>query len=59
MVDSCPSMIEVHDRMPVILRPEAYGQWLGGDPESAMKLCRPYDADLKAERTPELWAGAR
>ncbi len=31
-------------RMPVILRPEDYEQWLGGTPDEAAKLMRPYEA---------------
>ena len=37
----------VHDRMPVILHPESYGEWLDGDArqaESLKELLRPYPA---------------
>jgi putative SOS response-associated peptidase YedK len=40
---------QVHDRMPVILSPEAWSQWMGEEPadETTLKgLLRPYDAEL-------------
>lgn len=41
----------IHDRMPVILRPSEYEQWLTGDPCDRHALCRPYpDDDLRAYR---------
>jgi putative SOS response-associated peptidase YedK len=42
---------EVHDRMPVILRPEADATWLDpqvDDPDRIMPLVGPYPADLMA-----------
>ena len=42
---------QVHDRMPVILRPEDYAAWLSRDtpPEEAAQLMRPYpDGELEA-----------
>jgi hypothetical protein len=44
-------MSSIHDRMPVILKPEDYGKWLGRetDPHEAEKLLRPYpDGELEA-----------
>lgn len=35
MVDSCAAMAEVHDRMPVILKPEQWDQWTEGTPRGA------------------------
>lgn len=39
------SIASIHDRMPVILDPEDYGQWLSrdADPDSLKPLLRPYD----------------
>ncbi|MNN45154.1 putative SOS response-associated peptidase YedK [compost metagenome] len=40
-------MADIHDRMPVILSPEAESQWLdrsNQDTSSLMRLLRPYDA---------------
>lgn len=45
------SIASIHDRMPVILRPEDYARWLDRDedPDSLKPLLRPYDdADLEA-----------
>jgi putative SOS response-associated peptidase YedK len=44
-------MKPIHDRMPVILRPEDYGPWLDKetDPEKAQAMLRPYaDDELEA-----------
>lgn len=46
---------QVHDRMPVILEADRYGEWLTGDPEAALALCRPYDGELSIDRTDQLW----
>ena len=36
---------DIHpDRMPVILSPETYGIWLGGSPDEAADLLRPFPA---------------
>lgn len=60
MIDSCTIvttaanelMAPIHDRMPVILAPEDYGQWLDPqfqDKEKLLALLRPFPADrLKA-----------
>jgi putative SOS response-associated peptidase YedK len=42
-------LADVHDRMPVILRPDDYDLWLNpksGDSEVALSILRPYDAGL-------------
>ena len=36
---------DIHDRMPVILRPEDYDRWLGLEPDPR-DLLRPFPADL-------------
>lgn len=55
-VDACtmltcepnPFMDPFHDRMPVILHPEAVDEWLSPDtsPEQAIKLCKPWSGQL-------------
>ena len=45
----------IHDRMPVILEPEAYDAWLKGTADQAKALCIPYAGKLSEERTNELW----
>lgn len=49
----------VHERMPVILPPASWAQWLDGDPQDALALCRPYAGAMQIERTATLWAGRR
>lgn len=38
-------MQSFHQRMPVILAPEAYDTWLSGTPDEAERLLQPYTAD--------------
>ncbi|WP_095012983.1 SOS response-associated peptidase [Tsuneonella mangrovi] len=57
MVDSCPDMAEVHDRMPTILHRESWDRWLHGSPEEAFALCRPWDDTLAVDRTNQPWGG--
>lgn len=55
MTEACVHVAGVHDRMPVILKPEDWRQWTGGSPEEAKALCVPY-ADLMAvERSLDPW----
>jgi len=55
MTDPSVQTEQVHDRMPVILRPENYQEWLAGTPDAAAALCKPYDGELTIERTSQLW----
>jgi putative SOS response-associated peptidase YedK len=57
MSDACSQMAEVHDRMPVILPRDHWGQWLEGTSEEALPLARTCDLELATERTAELWVG--
>lgn len=59
MVDGCAQMADVHDRMPVILRPEQWDQWTRGTPEEALGLVRTCDDTLAVDRTAEHWFKAR
>jgi putative SOS response-associated peptidase YedK len=36
----------IHDRMPVVIRPEDFDQWLNGDPAEAAALLRPAPDDV-------------
>lgn len=56
MVDGCPQMAEVHDRMPVILRPDHWVRWMAGAPTDAFPLCETWLGDLAIDRTAALWA---
>lgn len=56
MTEACIHVADVHDRMPVILRPETWQDWLDGPPDAARLLCQPYPADMKMRRTDERWS---
>lgn len=49
----------VHHRMPLILDPDDWSGWLGGDPQAALALCRPYAGALTVTRTDVPWAARR
>lgn len=55
MVDGCKQMADVHDRMPTILVREDWEQWIGGTPDAAFKLCRPWSYPLAVDRSQEPW----
>jgi putative SOS response-associated peptidase YedK len=55
MVDGCAQMSDVHDRMPVILRPEAYDTWMRAPADEALAMARTCDDGLAVDRTTELW----
>ncbi|AIQ60166.1 SOS response-associated peptidase [Paenibacillus borealis] len=56
-------MADIHDRMPVILRPEDEADWLGrdnDDVESLLKLQKPYDAaKMRAYKVPSAVGNVR
>ena len=56
MTDACAHVQGVHDRMPVILTRNRWADWLNGPPDTAGLLCRPFEADMRVERTTERWA---
>lgn len=55
MTEACIHMADVHDRMPVILRRDDWNDWLGGAPDDAKLLCRPYPDLMVVNRTAEQW----
>ena len=57
MTDACSQMVDVHDRMPVILARSEWAQWTDGSATEALALCRSCDLELGVERTVERWAG--
>jgi len=60
MCDATPEMMEIHDRMPVILHPEDHEAWLRAPAEEAMKLVTQYPADrLLVNRTNQTWFARR
>lgn len=38
-------MATIHDRMPVIVHPADFDEWLAGDPDEAAALMRPFEAE--------------
>ena len=38
---------EIHDRMPVIIPPDAEERWLSADPADALALLKPHDGPMK------------
>ena len=57
MTEAAGPAADCHDRMPVILAPDDYGTWTGGDVEAARGLCRPWTGPLALDRTQQPWAG--
>lgn len=56
MVDATEELLDIHDRMPVILHPQDYDAWLRAPAEEAFKLVRQYPGDrLVAEHTSDPW----
>lgn len=57
ITDACDAVRHVHHRMPVLLRPEDWDRWLGGEVSAAEALCRPWPGAISVERTGESWVG--
>ena len=55
MTEACGHAQPVHDRMPAILPPSDWADWLDGPPDAAGLLCRPYELAMTVERTGEAW----
>jgi putative SOS response-associated peptidase YedK len=55
MTEACVHVADVHDRMPVILRPDDWSDWLDGPPDAAGLLCRPYPDLMAVNRTADPW----
>ena len=56
MTDSAGSdAAEIHNRMPVLLRPGDYGVWLSGAPDAAKNLCQAFSGSLRIDRTDQPW----
>ena len=58
MVDSCAQMAEVHDRMPVVLKPEQWEQWTKAPADEAFDLIQTWCDELAIERTDVRWGKA-
>jgi len=55
MTDAAGPAAEVHNRMPVILRPDEYVRWQNSNPEEARELCRGYQDPVAVDRTNDPW----
>jgi putative SOS response-associated peptidase YedK len=59
MVDAVPEMLDIHDRMPVILRHRDHDAWLHAPAEQAMAMVAKYPASsLMVQRTSDPWSAA-
>jgi putative SOS response-associated peptidase YedK len=56
MTEACLHVADVHDRMPVILQRDDWGDWLDGAPDKAGLLCRPYPDLMVKRRTADPWS---
>jgi len=55
MANACIAMAGVHNRMPVILHPDDWAQWVGGSTDEAMELCEPWHGQLIVDKTADPW----
>jgi len=55
MTEACVHVAGIHDRMPVILRPDDWRQWTDAPPDEAKALCVPYTGEMTIERTVDPW----
>ena len=56
MTEARDDLLDVHDRMPVILAPGCWDAWLGAPLEDLLGLCVPHPEPLLVEHTDALWA---
>lgn len=50
---ACVHVVDVHDRKPVVLQRDDWGQWVDGSPEEARALFKPNPAQMTVDRTSE------
>ena len=55
MTGAAVGTADIHDRMPVILRPEDYEQWTASSSDDALALCVPYAGEVAINRTDQPW----
>ena len=57
MVDATEQLLDIHDRMPVILHPQDHETWLRAPADEAIRLVRKYPGDrLIAEHSNDPWS---
>ena len=59
MTEANETVSPVHNRMPVILPPSSWPQWLEGSPQDAFELCSPFVGPISVTRTDEPWVARR
>jgi len=59
MTDANDTVRAVHNRMPVILAPDDWSEYLHAQPRDAYTLCQPYAGAMQVDRTDEPWATRR
>lgn len=55
MVPASPEMIDIHDRMPVILTRDEWRMWTEGSPAEAFPLIKTWQGPLESVRSNERW----
>jgi putative SOS response-associated peptidase YedK len=55
MAEACIHVERVHDRMPVILRPDDWIRWTDAPSEDVRALCVPYPGEMAINRTADAW----
>lgn len=55
MTDANETVAPIHNRMPVILRPDQYQDFLVTDADQALAMCVPYLGEMSVDRTAEKW----
>jgi len=55
MTEACIQVADIHDRMPVILRPDDWSRWTDGPAGEARDLCLPYAGEMTIRHTNEPW----
>jgi len=59
MTDAAGPVTQLHDRMPVILGPGDWSEWLAGSADDAKAMCRPWSGELAVDHTEQPWTGLR
>jgi len=57
--DANETVARIHDRMPVVIAPEAIDTWLSGDPAEALALLKPYQSQVNVRAVTRLMSNPR
>jgi putative SOS response-associated peptidase YedK len=57
--DANETVARIHDRMPVVIAPEAIDTWLSGEPAEASALLAPYDGEVNVRAVTRLMSNPR